>query len=95
MIVAKDTAFGKADLDQGRRLKSEGLYDAWFASPENVILMKLQYFREGGSEKHLRDIAGILLVQGKSIDQPYLDAWVANLGLSDEWQMVIDRIQAR
>ena len=34
--------------------------EAILASPENVILKKLEYYREGGSEKHLRDIVGIL-----------------------------------
>ena len=27
-----------------------------FAPPEYVIVRKLEFFREGGSEKHLRDI---------------------------------------
>ena len=32
------------------------------APPEYVIVRKLEYFREDGSEKHLRDIRGILAV---------------------------------
>jgi hypothetical protein len=31
-----------------------------FVAPEDVILGKLIYYNEGGSDKHLRDIAGIL-----------------------------------
>lgn len=31
----------------------------WVAPPELVILKKLEFFREGGSAKHLRDIRGI------------------------------------
>lgn len=30
----------------------------WLAPIEYVILRKLKVFREGGSDKHLRDIAG-------------------------------------
>src|SRR6185436_4933905 len=30
------------------------------APPEYVVLRKLEYYREGGSEKHLRDIRGVL-----------------------------------
>lgn len=46
-----------ADITHGRRLQIEGQYDAWFGTPENVMLMKLHYYQDGGSEKHLRDIA--------------------------------------
>src|SRR5690348_5942272 len=33
---------------------------------EYVIVRKLEYFREGGSEKHLRDIRGMLNISGES-----------------------------
>jgi hypothetical protein len=39
------------------------------APPECVIVRKLEYFREGGSEKHLRDIRAILNVSGDSINR--------------------------
>lgn len=45
---------------------------AWFASPEDVILYKLLYYREGGSGMHLCDILGMLRVSGSEIDQQYL-----------------------
>src|ERR1043166_9328028 len=32
----------------------------WLAPPEYVIVRKLEFYREGGSEKHLRDIRGML-----------------------------------
>ena len=34
------------------------------APPEYVIVRKLEYFREGGSEKHLRDIRSMVSVSG-------------------------------
>jgi hypothetical protein len=60
-----------------------------------VILGKLWYYREGGSEKHLRDIAGMLQVSGDEIDTAYVDAWSGKLGLAGEWQMVLDRLHGR
>lgn len=44
---------------------------AGIAAPEDVIIKKMEYYREGGSEKHLRDITGILLTTGADIDRPY------------------------
>ena len=43
-------------LARARRLEVEG-QALVVAPPEYVILRKLEYYREGGSEKHLRDIA--------------------------------------
>ncbi len=57
----------------------------WFAAPEAVILHKLRFFRDGGGEKHLRDIRGMLTVSGDSIDLPAIDEACAKLGLAAEW----------
>ena len=59
------------------------------APPEYVIVRKLEYFREGGSDKHLRDIRGILSVSGAQINQADLNEWVQRLGVEVEWQKVI------
>lgn len=93
VIQRKDSEFGQLDITHGRRLKCEGFYDAWFGSPENVILMKLRYFHEGGSEKHLRDIASILLIQASAIDLAYLGQWAEKLGVLADWEVVIRRVQ--
>jgi hypothetical protein len=45
------------------------------APPEYVIVRKLEYFREGGSEKHLRDIRSMLAVSGETLDLLELNQW--------------------
>jgi hypothetical protein len=55
------------------------------APPEYVILRKLEYFREGGSTKHLTDIRAMLDVSGDAIDRTVLGEWIARLGLQAEW----------
>jgi hypothetical protein len=56
------------------------------APPEYVITRKLEYFREGGSEKHLRDIRSMLAVSQDQIDLSKLQDWVARLNLQPEWE---------
>jgi len=56
------------------------------APPEYVIVRKLEYFREGGSDKHLRDIRGMLQVSGEQLDRAALDEWIARRGVQAEWQ---------
>jgi hypothetical protein len=55
------------------------------APPEYVIVRKLEYFREGGSDKHLRDIRGMLNISGELLDRPALDEWIRRRGLQAEW----------
>ena len=60
-------------------------FDAYFASPEDVILKKMEFYHEGGSEKHLRDIAGMLKIRGEQVDRSYISEWAQKLGLEDVW----------
>lgn len=71
-----------------RRLGRVGGDEAWFAPPEYVILWKLEFFREGGGDKHVRDIRGMLLVNGDTIDRALLDRATAELGLEAQWREV-------
>ena len=56
------------------------------APPEYVIVRKLEYFREGGSEKHLRDIRAMLHVAGDHLDRAALHDWVVRRGVTVEGQ---------
>lgn len=55
------------------------------ASPEDIILCKLDWFRKGGevSEQQWRDIRGVIRVQHGRLDQTYLQEWAAELRVSD------------
>lgn len=70
-----------------RRRAGEGAAAFWVAPPEYVIVRKLEYFREGGSAKHLRDIQGMLAQCGDTLDEGELKRWVATLGLEREWAL--------
>ena len=56
------------------------------APPEYVIIRKLEYFREGASEKHVRDIQAMLRTTGRDIDFQRLEVFVDERDLSDEWR---------
>ena len=58
------------------------------APPEYVIVRKLEYFREDGSDKHLRDIRGILNISGQQIHQADLTHWIQRRGVEAEWKRV-------
>ena len=59
------------------------------APPEYVIVRKLEYFREGGSEKHLRDIRGILKVSGATINREDLQFWIQRQDVEAQWKLLV------
>ena len=89
MIPARD-AFNASRFARARRLKPEDDYVASFASPEDVILEKLEFFAAGGSDKHLRDIAGMLRLSGNEIDREYVCEWSERLGGDSIWRRVLE-----
>lgn len=56
----------------------------WIAPPEYVIVRKLEYLREGGQDKHVRDIR--FMLAATDVDRALLDAEVARLGLQVQWR---------
>jgi hypothetical protein len=98
-LIHHDTGF-KADLYptgrdelnawafRGKRsIEFEG-ESVTLAPPEYVILRKLEYYREGHAEKHLRDIRAMLAVSGEQLDQSVLNEWIQRRGLETEWRQV-------
>ena len=57
----------------------------FLASPEDIVLSKLEWFRLGEevSEQQWRDVIGVLKVRENLLDRKYLQKWAAELGIAD------------
>lgn len=64
-----------------------------FSPPEELVLQKLRYYREGGSDKHLRDIASMLQVSGERIDRSVVEAGAGEEGMLEVWREILDRVK--
>jgi len=51
---------------------------------EYVIVLKLWYAAEGGSDRHLRDVKRMLEVSGDTVDQRQLEHWIARTGVTEQ-----------
>jgi hypothetical protein len=71
-----------------RRRISLGDGGAWIAPPEYVIVRKLEYLREGGQDKHVRDIRFILAAT--ATDSAFLETEIARLGLHEQWRRCVE-----
>lgn len=73
------------------RARSETLVDEpgartfRIATPEDVVLAKLSWYRLGGevSETQWRDVIGVLRVQREALDFAYLEEWASQLNIAD------------
>lgn len=84
LVIQKQRPFSIEEL--GRRQRHTLLGVALYvASPEDTIIAKLEWARSGLSERHLRDIAGIIQARREALDEAYIERWVAALGLAAEW----------
>jgi hypothetical protein len=72
-------------LDRRRRIDLAGS-GAWIAPPEYVIVRKLEFMRDAGSDKHLRDIRYILAAT--PVDTAVLLSEVTQRGLEAQWSML-------
>jgi hypothetical protein len=59
------------------------------APPEYVIVRKLEFWREGGSQKHLRDVRG-MLATGLALDAAFLERELRARGLDEAWRSLRD-----
>ncbi len=91
VMVADQSDFNVSRFSRARRLHVAMDHEVTFASPEDVIIKKLAFYQEGGSEKHLRDIRGVLTVMVEQLDRGYIEKWVSRLGLTREWSTVLKR----
>jgi hypothetical protein len=88
LIVRRDRSFSRVEFERRQRLAIGGV-SVVVASPEDVLLSKLESAREGGSERQISDAAGILRQQGVALDREYVSRWVEELALEAEWRKVL------
>jgi predicted nucleotidyltransferase len=91
-ILPKKGDWPRAKMSRGRPVRLLPDRDVMTAAPEDVILGKLWYYAEGGGDRHLRDIAGILRVTGEGVDRAEVDRWARQLGYLEIWEAILARV---
>ena len=77
---------GMEEIERAVLLSNSGLSDepVPFVSPEDILLAKLDWFRQGGevSDRQWRDIEGIVRTRSASLDRTYLSLGAERLGVA-------------
>lgn len=90
-IVAQDSSYARTALARRVRVNIAGTA-VCIASPEDVLLAKLQWAKLGESERQLQDAGGILRTQGNKFDLPYIERCVRDLHVEEQWQTVREKL---
>ncbi len=91
MIAGRDE-WSRGQLERRRLMSLLPDLQGYTSSPEDIIISKMRYYNEGGSDKHIRDCGGVLMVQGESIDREYIVYWCQHFGLLGIWQAILKRV---
>lgn len=84
-VLRKSRPFSQTEFE--RRTK-QALFgrEVFLATAEDVLLAKLEWAKLSESERQLEDAAGI--VRRQTLDMSYLERWVRELGVAEQWQRV-------
>jgi hypothetical protein len=83
LIVRKDREYSREEFGRRREVTLLGRR-AFMVSPEDSILSKLEWSREGASERQFLDALAVARTQGDDLDMDYLRRWARELRLTED-----------
>lgn len=85
-IVRKDTPYRRHEFSRRQRVRMPG-FEAWIVSREDLILSKLAWAQDSGSELQLRDVRALL---AGGADRKYLEQWAEDLSVTELLRKSLD-----
>jgi hypothetical protein len=89
LVVRKDRPFSEVEFARRQRVEVLGTAVS-MATPEDVILSKLEWAAKSGSSRQLDDARGVVRVQAGRLDLAYLRHWAATLGVGSLLDEVLE-----
>lgn len=84
LIIRKSRPYSQEEFRRRQRVNLHNV-SLFVASAEDVIISKLEWANLAESRRQIEDVATILRVRWDSLDHAYLEKWIAELGLKEEW----------
>ena len=85
LVIRKARPFSFAELGRRQHVTMMGI-EVDTATAEDTIVAKLEWAKQSRSERQLEDVAGILRVRGGGLDVAYIEHWVGDLALEEQWR---------
>jgi|SRR5580698_1040841 len=87
-IICKARAFSQVEFGRRRRVELQGL-SIFVASAEDIVIAKLEWAKLAASQRQIEDVTAILKLRWESLDHSYLEKWIRELGLAQEWDVAL------
>jgi hypothetical protein len=91
-LFPRDNDWGRSQFERKTSARILPDQPVSIACPEDIIVGKLWFYSEGGSDKHLRDIASILKISGDSIRRPAIEKWARQYGYTSVWEKCLSKL---
>ena len=87
LIIRKSRPFSREEFRRRAPAEVEGV-EVPVATPEDMLIAKMEWGRLGQSARQIEDAAKMLRVRSGQLDWEYLEHWVRELALGEQWAAV-------
>jgi len=93
IFTPKNRNFDRMQLSNRVQLAVSTDETAFFASPEDTVIAKLEWYRAGAevSDRQWNDISGVIKMQGANLNLEYMQERAKELGVSDLLDRVLEQ----
>jgi hypothetical protein len=88
LILRKSRPFSREEFGRRRLVDVQG-FPLFVASAEDVIVAKLEWARLADSKRQIEDAAAVLRLRWEAMDRSYLEKWIGELGLKEQWRSAL------
>lgn len=83
-IFRKARPFSEEEFRRRKMAQVEGV-PFFVVTAEDLIVAKLEWAKKGASLRQMEDVTGILKVRKDQLDFAYIEKWVRDLELTEQW----------
>ena len=83
-IMLKSRPYSREAFQRRKQATIQGVF-LFVSTPEDVIISKLEWAKLGESQRQIRDVAQVLKFQSDALDRAYLERWIKELDLTQQW----------
>ena len=84
LIFRKSRPFSEKEFSRRQLVDLQGLR-LYIAGVEDVIVAKLEWAKLANSQRQIEDVASMLRFRADTLDKSYLEKWISELGLHEQW----------
>jgi hypothetical protein len=91
-IIRRQRPFSIEEFQRRQKVSIMGL-GTWIVSPEDIILIKLEWAKNSKSDRQLEDALRVAMVQVDRLDEDYLHKWAKELNVESSLKQLLEQVK--